>query len=182
MNDQIQFYNLKVTDTNKKCQIGETVATQNMQTGYFPVLSCEGACIKGEIARLAANMIAKEKSYNRACHGELLSVPTSAMAKWIKESEKVILVDGCFIRCHGRILENLIDPNHLVQFDALSIHKKYADKFDIDSVPEKERVETARFVAETILNELKNPQLINNETTVENSNCCSSKTDKTNCQ
>ena len=179
MDNQNLFYNLKITDTNKKCQIGETVANQNMQAGIFPVLSCEGACIKGEIARLVANMIAKEKPFKRACHGELLSVPSSAMAKWLKESPKVVLVDGCFIRCHGRILENLIDNNHLIQFDALSIHKKYADKFEIDSVPETERINTARYVADSILDELNNPKIRTDNFKVGNVTCCSS-VEKTN--
>jgi hypothetical protein len=43
----------------------------------------------------------------------------------------------------------------LVQFDALSFYGKYTDRFDIDSVPESERKETARQVADMILAELQ---------------------------
>ena len=32
---------------------------------------------------------------------------------------KVVVIDGCFMKCHGRILRNLIDDEKLLQFDAL---------------------------------------------------------------
>jgi uncharacterized metal-binding protein len=150
-----QNFTLDVTGTENRCPIGETIGRQNITDKKIPVLSCEGACIRGEIARLAANLVAKEEPYRRGCHGELLSVPGSAMAHWVDKAEKVILIDGCFLRCHGRILENLIEGDRLIQFDALSHYKKYSDLFDIDSVPENERNEVARDVADWILNNLE---------------------------
>ena len=53
-------FSIEVEDTKNRCPIGETVGNRNIAEGKIPVLSCEGACIRGEIARLAANMIAKE--------------------------------------------------------------------------------------------------------------------------
>ena len=78
------------------------------------------------------------------------------MADWVKNAKKVVLIDGCFLRCHGRIVEHMIDKKRLVQFDALSHYKKYTDLFDIDAVPEKERKEVAGDVAEWVLESLKN--------------------------
>ncbi len=66
-----------------------------------------------------------------------------------------MLIDGCFLRCHGRILENLIEKDRLIQFDALSHYKKYTDLFDIDSVPEAEREEVAKDVADWVLASLE---------------------------
>ena len=82
-------------------------------------------------------------------------MPESALAQWVKKAGKIVLIDGCFLRCHGRILENLVGRENLVQFDALSFYGEYTDRFDIDSVPEAERKETARIVADIILAELK---------------------------
>ncbi len=144
-------FSIEVEDTKNRCPIGETIGERNIAEGKTPVLSCEGACIRGEIARLAANVVAKEEPFARACHGELLSVPDSAMAKWVKSASKVVLIDGCFLRCHGRIIENLIGKEKLVQFDALSVYKQYTDIFDIDDVPENERKEVAKQVAESVL-------------------------------
>jgi len=150
MNRSEQQFSIQVENTNKKCQVGETVGTRNIREKRIPVLSCEGACIRGEIARLAANLVAKEEGFARACHGELLAVPNSAMAEWVKQAEQVVLIDGCSLRCHGRILENLLAEERLTQFNALSVYKKYTDLFDIDEVPECERLQAARQVADNV--------------------------------
>jgi hypothetical protein len=34
-------------------------------------------------------------------------VPYSAMARWAKRAEKAIMIDGCFLKCHGRALKKL---------------------------------------------------------------------------
>ncbi len=151
MNGTKDSFFLEVQNTKARCPVGERVGSENLVQRKTPVLSCEGACIRGEIARLAANLVAKEAGYSRACHGELLAAPDSAMAKWVKQSEKVVLIDGCFLRCQGRILENLVEKSRLVQFDALSHYRKYTDRFDIDSVSEEERLQTARSVAEWVV-------------------------------
>jgi uncharacterized metal-binding protein len=140
--------------TNRSCPIGEMTGKKNIVESKIPVLSCEGACIRGEIARLAANIVSKQDSYRRGCHGELITVPESAIAQWIKAAEKVVLIDGCFLRCHGRIIENIIDKEKLIQFDALSHYNRYTDIFDYDDVPEVERKEVAQSVANWVIESL----------------------------
>jgi hypothetical protein len=137
--------------TNGSCPIGEITGKKNISK------SNEGACIRGEIARLAANIVSKEQAYGRGCHGELITVPDSAIAQWINSAEKVVLIDGCFLRCHGRIIENILDNKKLIQFDALSHYKKYNDIFDYDDVPEEERKEVAQSVADWVMDSLNNP-------------------------
>ena len=154
MTESNSTFNLKVSKTERNCPIGEKIGKQNLEQGKIPVISCEGPGIRGEIARMAANIVAKQEPYRRGCHGELFSVPDSAMAEWVNKSGKVVLIDGCFLRCHGRIMENMIGKENLVQFDALSYYKKYTDLFDADSVPEAERREVAQKVAAIVLEEL----------------------------
>jgi uncharacterized metal-binding protein len=151
MKGKKQDIDLKITDTTCRCPIGETTGKRCMEQSKIPVLSCEGACIRGEIARQAANMVAKEAPYGRGCHGELMTVPDSSIARWFNTAGKVVLIDGCFLRCHGRILERLLDRDKLIQFDALAVYKKYSDIFDVDDVPEAERMATARQVADHVL-------------------------------
>lgn len=146
---------LHVTDIDKVCAAGEIYGRQCQKEGKIPVFSCEGGCIKGEIARQVANLIAKEDGYARACHGELFSVPHADLAKWVRESEKVVVIDGCSLFCHGRIAENIIDRDKLVNINALAIHRKYADMMDVDDVPETEREQTARDVADKVLASLE---------------------------
>lgn len=154
MSTDNENFNVVVSSTDATCPVGEVVGKKNRRENKIPVLSCEGACIRGEIARLAAHLLAKEAPYRRGCHGELLTVPGSAIAQWIMTAEKIVLIDGCFLRCHGRVLENLVGEEKLAQFDALSYYRKYTEHFDIDAVPEAERRETARLVADAVLAEL----------------------------
>lgn len=162
---------VKIDTTNFSCPIGEITGKKNISESKIPVLSCEGACIRGEIARLAANIVSKEQAYGRGCHGELIAVPDSAIAQWIKSAEKVLLIDGCFLRCHGRIIENILDNNKLIQFDALSHYKKYNDIFDYDDVPEEERKEVAQSVADWVMDSLNN-------SSVDSAFSCSTSDDK----
>lgn len=148
-------FSIKVESTADVCPIGQKVGKRNMKARKIPVLSCEGGCIRGEIARLAANLLGKREGYARGCHGELFTVPDSEISQWIKKSEKVVLIDGCFLHCHERIMKNLIGEDKLVTFDALSHYGKYTDLFDIDDVPEEERKQAAQSVVAWVLSELE---------------------------
>jgi uncharacterized metal-binding protein len=144
-------FSINVDGVKGSCPAGEAWAEQNLANGKIPVFSCEGPCIRGEIARLAANIVAQEnEQYARSCHAETFYVPHSAMAKWVKESEKAIMIDGCFLKCHGRVLNNIVGEEKIIQIDALPLYKKYTDIFSMDDVPEKERNEVARQVADII--------------------------------
>jgi len=144
-----------VTGTNAVCPVGETTGRDNINTGAIPVLSCEGACIRGEIARLAANRVAKTPGFARGCHGELFAAPDSQMAGWVKQAPQVVVIDGCHLRCHGRIVENLVGPGRLRSFDALSRYRKYGEVFEIDGVPEPERRAVAEDVATWVKEQLR---------------------------
>ncbi len=148
-------FTLEVRHIDKVCAAGEKYGRRAQKEGLTPVFSCEGGCIKGEIARQAANLVAKDDNYARACHGELFTVPHADLAKWVKEAEKVVVIDGCSLFCHGRIAENIIGKDQLFIFDALSIHGKYANLMDVDDVPEEERKQTAREVADKVVANLQ---------------------------
>lgn len=144
-------FSIVVDEASGVCAVGEHQGHQNRMEGKIPVISCEGACIRGEIARLAANMVAKKEPYRRSCHGEMFTVPSSAIARWSMAAGKVVVIDGCFLHCHGRILKNLIPAERIAQFDALSVYNRYTDIFDMDDVPEEERKCVARQVADKVL-------------------------------
>ena len=149
-------FTLEVEAVKGVCPAGEVYAKQNLAEKRFPVFSCEGPCIRGDIARLVANLVAQEMpSYARACHAETFLVPHSSMARWVKDAEKSIVIDGCFLACHGRVLKKLIGEDKVVQIDAYPLYKKYSDLFSMDDVPEEERKAVARQVADKILATLK---------------------------
>ncbi len=144
-------FTLQVDGVKGVCPAGEAWAERQIAEGKIPVLSCEGPCIRGDVARRAADMVAKEKPFARACYAEALLVPYSSMTRWVTGADKVVMIDGCFLSCIGRVLNNLTDEEKIVHIDALSLYHKYTDLFDIEDVPEAERIETARQVADAIL-------------------------------
>ncbi len=152
MEAQTSDFSIDVQGVKGLCPVGESYAHQQIANNTTPVLSCEGPCIRGDIARRAADLIVKDiPSLKRACHGEVFYVPYSAMATWVKSADKVVMIDGCFLTCVGRILKNLVDGEKIVHIDALRLHKKYSDLFLMDEVPEAERKATARQAADKIL-------------------------------
>lgn len=149
-------FSLEVEGVKGFCPAGEVYAKQQVAKKSVPVLSCEGPCIRGEIARLAANLVAQEvPTFARACHAETFLVPHSSMAHWVKAADKSIMIDGCFLQCHGRVLRKLIGEEKVIQIDAYPLYKKYTDLFLMDDVPEEERKTVARQVADKIIAKLK---------------------------
>lgn len=150
-------FSLKVQGVEGLCPAGETWAKEQIAKGTTPVFSCEGPCIRGDIARLAANYITQDvpSSLARACHAETFFVPHSSMLNWIKGAEKSVMIDGCFLKCHGRVLKGLVGEERMIHIDALPLYKKYTDIFLMDDVPEDERKVVARQVANKIIARLK---------------------------
>lgn len=81
------------------------------------------------------------------------------MTAWVMEAEKVMVIDGCFLKCIGRILGNDIDKEKIIQIDTNPIHKKFSDIFLYTDVPEETRKDVARNVADKILAKLKKDQV-----------------------
>ena len=150
---------LEVSEVTGVCPAGEAHAKQNIADKKIPVLSCEGPCIRGEIARLAANIVADEAApYARCCYAETFLVPHSSMTGWVQEAEKVIVIDGCFLKCIGRIAENVIDKEKITWIDTNPIHKQFSDVFLYTDVSEETREAVARDVADKILEKLGEEQ------------------------
>ena len=158
MSESKQNFSIEVESKKAVCPLGEIVGNKMIAEGKIPVISCEGGCFRGEIARVAAHMVAKEEPYSRGCHGEIFTAPRSAMAEWARKANKVIVIDGCFMHCHGRILKNVVGRENMIQFDALPIYNKgnkYSDTMLVDEVPEAEREGLAQQVADKVLASLR---------------------------
>jgi len=151
----VEKIELSIENVAGLCPAGEVFAAKRAAEGAIPVFSCEGPCIRGEIARLAANIVAREApGLARACHAETLFVPHSKMADWVKNAERAVIIDGCFLKCQGRAMAAILDEAKITHFDVLPMHKRYGDVFLMDDVPEDERKAVARQVADTLVGRL----------------------------
>ena len=158
MNKFEQNFSIEVEGMKAVCPLGEVVGNKMIAEKKIPVISCEGGCFRGEIARVAAHMVAKEEPYCRGCHGEMFTAPRSAMAGWAKKANKVVVIDGCFMHCHGRIMKNIVGDENMIKFDALTMYNKdnkYSETMLFDEVPEAERKDLARQVADKVLSSLE---------------------------
>jgi hypothetical protein len=61
MNGANPNQNIQISTTSAVCPIGEVTGRNDIAESKIPVLSSEGACIRGEIARLAANIVSKDE-------------------------------------------------------------------------------------------------------------------------
>ena len=156
MNAYTPDFSVSVQGIKGFCPAGERYAKEQVAKKTVPVLSCEGPCIRGEIARLAANLVAQEVAgFARACHAEAFYVPHSTMAEWVTTADKLLMIDGCFLKCHGRVLKNLVSEEKVIHIDALPFYKKYTDVFLMEDVPEEERKAAARQATDKIIAQLR---------------------------
>lgn len=151
MRKATEDFTVQVAGVMGVCPSAEAWAEHQMRQKKIPVLACESACIRGDIARRAANFVGKEEPFGRACCAEAFFIPHSTMARWLKEADKVVMVNGCFLKCMGRVLNSLVDQEKIIHIDALQLYKKYTDVFYMEDIPEGERNDTARHVADQIL-------------------------------
>ncbi len=85
------------------------------------------------------------------------------MARWVGTAARSVVIDGCFLKCHGRVLKSLIGEEKLVHIDALPLHRRYKDVFSMDDVPEDERKAVARQVADAIVAQLRDRMAVSVE-------------------
>jgi uncharacterized metal-binding protein len=98
---------IQVKLTDARCDLGDSYAQKHVTTPpKAAVLSCEGMCLRGEIARRAANLIAFELAPDRAvrvCHGGLLETD-GGMRHLVEHADAILMLDGCGMACGTRLL------------------------------------------------------------------------------
>ncbi len=69
-------FTVQVDGVTGVCPAGEAWAEDKIPQKKIPVLSCEGPCVRGDIARRAANFVAQEEPFARACFPKRFSYLT----------------------------------------------------------------------------------------------------------
>ena len=116
------------------------------------ILCCEGGCIKGEIARNSANILAyrlERDNSVRICLGDAATAD-SGMIDLLKRAPKVIAVEGCPLHCGTEIIKRRIpdfQPSIITTSELYTYDKKYFEIFDM---PREEIEEHSNAVAKEI--------------------------------
>lgn len=132
--------------------IGEYMEKHSTNPPKIAVISCEGACARGDIARRAANIVANNLARNetvRICLGGAFNMDTGPR-DLIKRANKTIAIEGCPSCCSTNMMKKVLSgfQPEIVQADML--HQSLLP-FGIEEVPEDELEKNASIVAEAVV-------------------------------
>jgi uncharacterized metal-binding protein/quercetin dioxygenase-like cupin family protein len=117
------------------------------------VVACEGACVKGEVARVAANMLAYQLEREHAvriCLGDAATAD-SGMRDLVSRAPRVIAVEGCPLHCATEILKARMPDVRFTTVTASSLYEYDRRRcFEIFDMPAEELASHARVVAEHV--------------------------------
>lgn len=146
---------VRIKKTRNECSYCESYSQQN-QNKQVAIVSCEGACLRGEISRRAANLIsfnlAPEKTV-RICLGGAFTKDTG-QRNLVRNADRVIVIEGCFIQCASRMMQGVL-PNfkhNVVVADTL--YDLEGDFFAINEIEEEKIQDFSNIVAKNIIKEL----------------------------
>lgn len=115
------------------------------------VLACEGGCLKGEIARVAANILTyrlQREASVRICLGDA-ATGNSGFIDLVNRAPEVIAIEGCPLQCGTEIMRTRIPDLKTTIIDASTLYKFDRSKyFEIFDMPRAEIEEHANKVAE----------------------------------
>lgn len=151
MSDQCGKPTCGASKTERICPEGFRYVKQMMeQPPKIAVMACEGACIKGEVARVAANMLAYKMHRDKAvriCLGDAVT-GNSGFAELIQRAPEVIAIEGCPLQCGTEILKSrLPDVNPTVVIASSLYEYDKAKYFEIFDLPHSTIEEFATQVA-----------------------------------
>ncbi len=118
------------------------------------ILSCEGACARGEVSRRAANLVAhhlaKEETV-RICLGGAFTKDTGQRSL-VRRSEKSLAIEGCFVSCATRMMQGVL-PDWQPEIVLADTLYDECLPFGIDEVSDEKFDACARQVAEKVVAE-----------------------------
>jgi len=153
-----------MSDTHETIHIAKTRAACGLCEDYsareatkpIVVLACEGACLRGELARLTANYLCDElapEKTARLCLGGAFTKDTG-QRNLVRRAQKVIAVEGCPIECGTRMMQAVVPGLKPEVFLIPKLTTFDSRFFCIKDMPEAERKKQARGAAAVIAKSL----------------------------
>lgn len=146
------YETIAIEKTGNVCPLCEDYSKEHASKP-IAVMSCEGACLRGEIARQAANVVchklAPDKTV-RVCLGGAFTKDTGQRGL-VRNTPRVVALEGCFIECASRMMKAAVpglDPE-VILTDRLCDFDK--GLFGVDQMPEDQIKACANEVAEKVV-------------------------------
>lgn len=149
----MDYESVKIEKNDISCKLCEAYVMKNLTTPpKIAVVACEGACSKGEIARLAANLVTFQlarESTVRICLGAAFT-KQAGPRDLVARAEKAIIIDGCPIACSTRMLKGVLPGLRPYTVLADTIHKATLP-FGLDEASESQLKACASTVAAAVV-------------------------------
>jgi uncharacterized metal-binding protein len=145
---------VRIERTKNTCGVCEGYTKRNAQK-QVAVLSCEGACLRGEISRQAANQlcqIAPEKTV-RICLGGAFTKDSGQRAL-VRDAPRVVAIEGCFQNCASRMMRGVIPDLEPEVVLADRLYEFDRSLFGVDQMPAEDVTRHAGTVAARVLETL----------------------------
>ena len=153
-----EYETVQIEKIAKVCPMCEDYARRNADKPIV-VMSCEGACLRGEVARRASNLLchklAPEKTV-RLCLGGAFTKDGGQRAL-VKASVRVVAVEGCFLECASRMMRGVVPELAAEVVIADRLYEFDRRLFGIDEMPEEEINQHAGEVAGALLGRISTP-------------------------
>ena len=149
------FEVVRIEKAKNGCHLCEEYA-ERQQAKPVAVMCCEGACLRGEVARQAANILchslAPEKTA-RICLGGAFTKDTG-QRNLVRNAARLIALEGCHVNCASRMMSGVIEglaPEVIIADRLYEFDRKL---FGIEEMPPEEIQAHARAVARKIAESL----------------------------
>jgi uncharacterized metal-binding protein len=96
---------IAIETIEKSCGLCEDYA-RSQESKPIAVLCCEGACLRGEVARRAANLLCfalAPELTARICLGSAFT-KDAGQRRLVEKATKALVLEGCFLRCASRMM------------------------------------------------------------------------------
>jgi uncharacterized metal-binding protein len=147
-----EYEHISIEKTNNVCPMCEDYAKKQASKAYV-VMSCEGACLRGEVARRAANLICHQLASDktvRLCLGGAFTKDTGQRSL-VKNGKKVIALEGCFLECASRMMKGAVPGLEPEVIIADTLYDFDRSLFGIDELSERELRSHAEKVARKVV-------------------------------
>ncbi len=142
---------VRIEKAKNNCPLCDDYA-ERQKAKPVAVICCEGACLRGEVARQAANILchslAPEKTV-RICLGGAFTKDTG-QRDLVRNADRVIALEGCFVNCSSRMMNGVIEglaPEVIIADRLYDFDRKL---FGVEEMPPEEIQAHARNVAQKI--------------------------------
>lgn len=142
---------VRLAKAKGSCRLCEGYA-ERQQAKPVAIMSCEGACLRGEVSRQAANILchtlAPEKTA-RICLGGAFTKDTGQRSL-VRQAPRLLALEGCPVNCASRMMAGVIKG---LEPEIISVHQLYTfdqSLFGSDEMAPEEIQAHARTVAQKI--------------------------------